>query len=301
MLTLDPASQANLPEGLDGSRFRWVDLDGEGLSGILSDAGGGLVLQAESQRRPTWSRSRTARSPPRPRFGPLETVAGLPSRSDLSGGHGCSTSPAAAASTSSTFRAPTRASSSGRRDGGFEPLQRFAALPDARLVRPEPQVRRPHRRRAGRRPDHRGRAVHRLRRRSGESGLRRGAAGPARLGRGERAPASCSPTAPRPSSPPTCPGDGLSDIVRVRNGEVCYWPNTRLRPVRGQGDDGPRAALRRRGAVRPAPDPAGRHRRIGHRRPALRRRRRRDRLVQPVRQRLVRADQHRACSPRPTS
>ena len=21
-------------------------------------------------------------------------------------------------------------------------------------------------------------------------------------------------------------GDGLSDLVRVRNGEVCYWPNT---------------------------------------------------------------------------
>ena len=33
-------------------------------------------------------------------------------------------------------------------------------------------------------------------------------------------------------------GDGLSDLVRVRNGEVCYWPNTRLRPVRRQGDHG---------------------------------------------------------------
>ena len=27
-------------------------------------------------------------------------------------------------------------------------------------------------------------------------------------------------------------GDGLSDIVRIRNGEVCYWPNLRLWPVR---------------------------------------------------------------------
>ncbi len=67
----------------------------------------------------------------------------------------------------------------------------------------------------------------------------------------------------------------------------------RLRPVRGQGDHGPRAALRQRGAVRPAPDPAGRHRRVGHRRPALRRRGRRDRLVQPVGQRLVGAGRHR--------
>ena len=24
---------------------------------------------------------------------------------------------------------------------------------------------------------------------------------------------------------PTCSGDGLTDLVRIRNGEVCYWPN----------------------------------------------------------------------------
>ena len=56
-------------------------------------------------------------------------------------------------------------------------------------------------------------------------------------------------------------------------------------------DRAPRFDDRR--AVRSAPDPAGRHRRIGHRRPALRRRGRRDRLVQPVRELVVRADQHR--------
>jgi len=30
----------NLPQGLDGSNYRWVDLDGEGLSGILTEQGG---------------------------------------------------------------------------------------------------------------------------------------------------------------------------------------------------------------------------------------------------------------------
>ena len=61
-------------------------------------------------------------------FGPLETVSALPSRSDLSGVR-LLTSPAAAASTSSTWPAPIRASSSGPRTRTFEPLQRFAALP----------------------------------------------------------------------------------------------------------------------------------------------------------------------------
>src|SRR5262249_38355173 len=40
VLTLDADSLGNLPEGLDGSRNQWVDLDGEGLSGVLADFGG---------------------------------------------------------------------------------------------------------------------------------------------------------------------------------------------------------------------------------------------------------------------
>ena len=34
--SLDAASFENLPEGIDGSRFQWVDLNGEGTPGILS-------------------------------------------------------------------------------------------------------------------------------------------------------------------------------------------------------------------------------------------------------------------------
>ena len=34
---VDPESLENLPYGLDGSNYQWVDLDGEGLSGILTE------------------------------------------------------------------------------------------------------------------------------------------------------------------------------------------------------------------------------------------------------------------------
>src|SRR5262249_35461226 len=34
---VDPKSLENLPSGLDGSHYQWVDLDGEGLSGILTE------------------------------------------------------------------------------------------------------------------------------------------------------------------------------------------------------------------------------------------------------------------------
>jgi RHS repeat-associated protein len=45
VLTLDADSQSNLPEGLDGSRNRWIDLDGEGLPGVLTDAGSGWYFK----------------------------------------------------------------------------------------------------------------------------------------------------------------------------------------------------------------------------------------------------------------
>lgn len=38
---VDRASLENLPDGLDGTRYQWVDLDGEGLSGILTEQGNG--------------------------------------------------------------------------------------------------------------------------------------------------------------------------------------------------------------------------------------------------------------------
>ena len=37
---VDPESLENLPYGLDGTHYRWVDLDGEGLSGILTEQAG---------------------------------------------------------------------------------------------------------------------------------------------------------------------------------------------------------------------------------------------------------------------
>ena len=70
-------------------------------------------------------------------------------------------------------------------------------------------------------------------------------------------------------------GDGLTDLVRIRNGEVCYWPNL------GYGrfgakvtmDDAPWFDASR--PVRPAAHPPGRHRRLRHHRPHLPRPRRR--------------------------
>src|SRR6202008_1672170 len=64
---VDPASLENLPIGLDGSAYRWTDLHGEGIPGILThEAGAWFYKRNLSPLRNT------------PRFDPLETVAFRP-------------------------------------------------------------------------------------------------------------------------------------------------------------------------------------------------------------------------------
>ena len=81
---VEKGSLDNLPVGLDGSTYRWVDLDGEGISGILTEQGGAwfykrnlspiAVANEDGPRRPTV------------RFAPAAPVQSQPSLAAL--GHG---------------------------------------------------------------------------------------------------------------------------------------------------------------------------------------------------------------------
>lgn len=68
---IDSASLENLPIGLDGTNYQWVDLDGEGVSGILTE-------QADA-----WFYKRNLGGS---QFGALEKVASIPSLASLRGG-----------------------------------------------------------------------------------------------------------------------------------------------------------------------------------------------------------------------
>jgi hypothetical protein len=68
---LDAGSLENLPVGLDGAAYQWVDLDGEGVSGILTE-------QADAWfYKPNLGEGR---------FGPLQQVAARPSLAALGSG-----------------------------------------------------------------------------------------------------------------------------------------------------------------------------------------------------------------------
>ncbi len=66
---VEPESLENLPVGLDGGQYQWLDLDGEGISGILTEQAGGWFYKANLG---------TAR------FAPLQVVATKPSLSNPS-------------------------------------------------------------------------------------------------------------------------------------------------------------------------------------------------------------------------
>jgi hypothetical protein len=46
----------NLPIGLDGTHYRWVDLDGEGLPGILTEQGEAWFYMNGKEIKGTWKK-----------------------------------------------------------------------------------------------------------------------------------------------------------------------------------------------------------------------------------------------------
>ena len=69
----------NLPSGLDGSAYQWVDLDGEGLSGILTEQADGWFYKRNLSPINTVSDNGTEHL--EARFAPVELVASKPALS----------------------------------------------------------------------------------------------------------------------------------------------------------------------------------------------------------------------------
>lgn len=217
---LDPGSAANLPVGISNTQYRWVDLDGEGLSGILSETDGAWYY-----KRNLSANNANADVSPTARFGPLETVASLPSRQDLASGEmlldlsGAGQLDIVALDDREPgfFKRTTEA--------GFEPFQRFLSLPELKLDWRDPNVKF---------IDLTGDGLADIL--ITEDGLftfhaSLGEAGfdVAQLVRTpwdeEKGPKVVLSDGSDTIFVADMSGDGLNDIVRIRNGEICYWPN----------------------------------------------------------------------------
>jgi RHS repeat-associated protein len=232
VLTLEAASLDNLPEGLDGSRHRWVDLDGEALSGVLSDAGGGWGYKRNLgplHQETLAGGSRATRA----RFGPLERIAALPS--ELGAGLQLLDLDGDGRLEAAAFAGPVPGFFSRTAEAGWEPFRHFRSVPQLDWAEPNLKF-----------VDLTGDGLADIL--LTEDGLF--TFYPSLGGEGFGAPAAVRTPWDEERGPRVVladgtetvfladmSGDGLSDLVRVRNGEVCYWPN------RGYGTFGAKVAM----------------------------------------------------------
>lgn len=203
----DESSMENAPAGLAGGTAQWVDLDGEGLSGLLSEQGGGWYYKRNGGNG---------------RFGPMETIPIKPSWG-LSGGvrlmdlanEGKTSLVDYSGPTPGFFPRETNgewgsftAFPSIEKGAGREDNRRFLDLngdgvADVLITEDDVLAWRPS------------------------------------LGKGGFGPLQTSPYAEDEEQGPRLAfsnpdetifladmsGDGMADIVRIRSGEICYWPN----------------------------------------------------------------------------
>jgi RHS repeat-associated protein len=205
---IGPESLENLPVGLDGAHYQWLDLDSEGLSGILTEQAGVWFY------KPNLGNGR---------FGPVRAVNTQPLPANLSGGQQIMDLAGDGHKYLVQFSPPLAGYYERTGDGGWEAFIPFAQAPnlawndanlkfvdltgdgfaDILITEDRVFVWYPSLARQG----------------FGPSGAVR------LLDDEEQGPALVFADATQSIHLADMSGDGLADIVRLRNGEVCYWPN----------------------------------------------------------------------------
>jgi RHS repeat-associated protein len=220
--TVEEVREGSLPVGLDG-RFQWVDLDGEGLTGILSEQGGcWYYSRNETDRKPAAGEEKGA-----VRFGPPKLVDRVPAGAALSGQIG---KPWRFADLEGDgqpdvvqWAAPLPGFYERDPEEGWKPFRAFTAVPNLDLTDPHLQW-------IDLTGDGRADVIvsenHALTwyPSRGEEGY--GEAVRVSLPSDEeKGPRAVWADAGAAIFLADMSGDGLADLVRIRNGEVCYWPN----------------------------------------------------------------------------
>lgn len=219
---IDPVSLENLPYGLDGTQYRWVDLDGEGLSGLLTEQGGAWFYKRNQSSLPVDTAD--GKLGVVARFAPVEHVATLPSLADLAGGQQQLIDLAGHGQLDLVqFASPPPGYFERTNDERWMPFAPFASLPNLQwssanlkfvdvtgdghadiLISED--------------------AAFTWYRSLGEGGFGEGGQIPQAVDE-EKGPRLLFADSTQSIYLADMSGDGLTDLVRITNGEVCYWPN----------------------------------------------------------------------------
>jgi len=218
---VDAASLENLPQGLDHSRYQWADLDGEGLSGILTEQGGAWFYKRNQSAVPV--KDAAGKETTVARFAPLECVATMPSSANLNGGQQLLDLAGDGQLDVVDFDGPAPGFFERTLDEEWETHKPFSFLPniawrDANLKFIDLTG-----------DGHADILITEDQAFIWYPSLAEAGFGPAENVRQaideEQGPRLVFADGTQSIYLADMSGDGLTDLVRIRNGEVCYWPN----------------------------------------------------------------------------
>lgn len=206
---IDAESLENLPVGLDGSQYQWIDLDGEGVTGILSEQNGAWYYKPNIGDA---------------RFGNLQTVTTLPA---IVGGGGQRHQFLDLAGDGQLdvvqFSGPVSGFYERTAEGGWDSLRTFRSLPNVDWGDPNLRF-----------IDLTGDGLADVLITEDEAFTWAPSLGEEGFGSfelvhrtldEERGPKLILADREQSVYLADMCGDGLTDLVRIRNGEVCYWAN----------------------------------------------------------------------------
>jgi RHS repeat-associated protein len=231
---IDLESLENLPSGTDGSQYRWTDLDGEGVSGVLTEQGGRWYYKPNYS--PANQQTVDGQQITLPQFGAVRVVGSRPSLTSLSNGRQQLMDLSGDGKLDLVeFDGPCPGFFERTDDANWESFQTFPSLPQLDWQNPNLKF-----------IDLTGDGFPDLLISEDQAfcwhnSLAAEGFGPAkRVAQGfdeEKGPQLVFADGTESIFLADMSGDGLTDLVRIRNGEVCYWPNM------GYGCFGPKVTM----------------------------------------------------------